>query len=244
MPDGLPYGFEFCITLARSLANAEAVFRPDAFSGYLVRELDAGVHDRLALWSVAHSEAAAAHVDVVVVINGTPVEIERAPWPEVGPWRSVEVICRRRLPRGAPADALGAALLAAASVSLTFVLAGLDRILVDEQLAQGELEGQPMVAPAVRYERSPVNRSLCLGHYGYACQVCGFDFGDRFGSPGEEFIEVHHLKPLSEADGPAEVDPIRDLIPLCSNCHSMAHRRKPPFTPDELRGLIAARPQS
>lgn len=31
------------------------------------------------------------------------------------------------------------------------------------------------------------------------------------------------------------VDPIRDLIPLCSNCQSMIHRRTPVFQPDELR---------
>ena len=34
------------------------------------------------------------------------------------------------------------------------------------------------------------------------------------------------------------VDPIKDLAPLCSNCHSMIHRRNPPYTIEELRTLL------
>ena len=34
------------------------------------------------------------------------------------------------------------------------------------------------------------------------------------------------------------IDPIKDLTPVCSNCHSMLHRRKPPFLPDELREMV------
>ena len=45
-----------------------------------------------------------------------------------------------------------------------------------------------------------------------------------YGSFGENFIEVHHLKPISTYDGEHEVNPLTDLVPLCSNCHSMIHR--------------------
>jgi HNH endonuclease len=40
------------------------------------------------------------------------------------------------------------------------------------------------------------------------------------------FIEVHHTKPLSESEGDMETDPATDLVPVCSNCHRMIHRRK------------------
>jgi 5-methylcytosine-specific restriction protein A len=31
---------------------------------------------------------------------------------------------------------------------------------------------------------------------------------------------------------------VRDLIPLCPNCHAMVHRRRPPLTVEELKGQI------
>ncbi|RJJ90661.1 HNH endonuclease [Escherichia coli] len=30
------------------------------------------------------------------------------------------------------------------------------------------------------------------------------------------------------------------LLPVCPNCHAMLHRRKPPFTPEELKALMDA----
>jgi 5-methylcytosine-specific restriction protein A len=51
------------------------------------------------------------------------------------------------------------------------------------------------------------------------------------------FIEVHHIESLST--GTRTVDPITDLIPLCSNCHSMVHREKNRIIPvNELKELI------
>lgn len=38
---------------------------------------------------------------------------------------------------------------------------------------------------------------------------------------------VLHLKPISSYSGEHLVIPTEDLRPLCSNCHSMVHRRKP-----------------
>lgn len=29
------------------------------------------------------------------------------------------------------------------------------------------------------------------------CSICGFDFSKRYGEYGSDFIEVHHIKPLS-----------------------------------------------
>jgi 5-methylcytosine-specific restriction protein A len=57
------------------------------------------------------------------------------------------------------------------------------------------------------------------------CEVpnCGFDFEVTYGQIGEGFIEVHHLRPLSEADGPT-VTSLDDLAIVCSNCHAMIHR--------------------
>jgi 5-methylcytosine-specific restriction protein A len=33
-------------------------------------------------------------------------------------------------------------------------------------------------------------------------------------------------------------NPITDLVPLCANCHRIAHKRTPPYRPDEIRLMI------
>ena len=85
-----------------------------------------------------------------------------------------------------------------------------------------KLEGAKHQETVARYERDQGNRKACIAHYGYVCQVCGMDFAKTYGELGKEYIEVHHLHPVSQ--GERKVDPIEDLIPLCANCHSMIHR--------------------
>jgi 5-methylcytosine-specific restriction protein A len=34
------------------------------------------------------------------------------------------------------------------------------------------------------------------------------------------------------------VDPEKDLVTICANCHAMVHRRNPPLTIDELKRLL------
>lgn len=87
-----------------------------------------------------------------------------------------------------------------------------------------KLEGAKHQDTVTRYERDRGNRKACIAHYGYVCQVCEMDFAKTYGNLGKEFIEVHHLHPV--AQGERNVNPITDLIPLCSNCHSMIHRQE------------------
>jgi len=99
-------------------------------------------------------------------------------------------------------------------------------------------EGTRRVVTVNYYERNPKARAICLTHYGYTCVVCGFSFSERYGKIGEGFIHVHHTRPLSEAEEAYELDPIRDLRPLCPNCHAIVHRRVPAFTVEEVRSFL------
>lgn len=96
------------------------------------------------------------------------------------------------------------------------------------------VEGRVYESHSVGYERNPKAREACLKHYGYKCSVCGFDFEKEYGELGRGFIEVHHIVPVSTIRKEYVVDPIRDLRPLCSNCHSMVHRREPVVGIEEL----------
>ncbi|MHA7292503.1 HNH endonuclease [Arthrobacter sp. HLT1-21] len=92
---------------------------------------------------------------------------------------------------------------------------------------------------ANRYERDPEARRLCVAHHGTGCSVCGFNFEETYGELGAGFIQVHHIVPGSQLTSDYVLDPVTDLVPLCPNCHAMAHRRTPdPYSPAELRRLI------
>ncbi|WP_235712681.1 HNH endonuclease [Bacillus mycoides] len=65
------------------------------------------------------------------------------------------------------------------------------------------------------------------------------DFERIYGDRGRDFIEAHHRKPISEMKND-ETTKIEDLAMLCSNCHSMIHR-KPLVTVEELRVLIQSK---
>ena len=67
-------------------------------------------------------------------------------------------------------------------------------------------------------------RKRCLAKKGYKCYICGFDFEKTYGEYGKEFIEVHHINPVSM--NKRETNPEKDLIPICSNCHSIVHRKR------------------
>lgn len=88
------------------------------------------------------------------------------------------------------------------------------------------------------YERNYKARNKCIEHWKVICQVCAFNFYEKYGEIGKGFIHVHHIIPISEVDEKYEIDPIKDLIPVCPNCHSMIHRVKPPLSIDELRKIV------
>ena len=95
---------------------------------------------------------------------------------------------------------------------------------ITEPAIYDKLEGLKYESSVTRYERDRGNRKDCIAHYGYVCQICEMNFEKTYGEIGKDFIEVHHLHPVSQ--GERQVNPIEDLIPLCSNCHSMIHRQE------------------
>ncbi|CUH76208.1 HNH endonuclease [Tropicibacter naphthalenivorans] len=112
-------------------------------------------------------------------------------------------------------------------------------------------EGSAVQITTNRYERNPALRTACIKHWrskhhgSLNCASCGFDFEKTYGPLGEDFIHIHHLDPLGNGQEERLVDPTKDLIPLCPNCHAMAHRNlrmdEPPRTADELSNIRKAR---
>jgi 5-methylcytosine-specific restriction protein A len=98
----------------------------------------------------------------------------------------------------------------------------------------GQVEGAVYNEVVRKYERSRYNRALCLKYYGFMCRGCGDKLEEKYGPIGSDVIHVHHIVPVSQMNGAYQLNPIKDLIPLCPNCHNIVHRSIPPL---ELEAL-------
>lgn len=108
----------------------------------------------------------------------------------------------------------------------------------DDELAVAE--GHAIMRTHLARERKPGLRlkkikSVTNAGLPIACEVCGFDYSQFYGSRGEGYIEVHHRRPLHDS-GPVNTRLV-DLALLCANCHRMIHRQ-PWMTPDELKAAL------
>ena len=114
-----------------------------------------------------------------------------------------------------------------------------------ETITNTELPETMLIEGAMRdiltnkYERNRKARARCIAHYGTACQICGIDFGAKYGETFAGKIEVHHRKPLYEIKEDYVVDPIKDLVPVCPNCHMVIHSKKDGvYTVEEVKEMI------
>lgn len=103
----------------------------------------------------------------------------------------------------------------------------IDLDIVSEKIEDGYgVEGKSLDYFGKRYERNARNRVLAIQEHGLSCKVCNFNFEAVYGEYGKDFIEVHHINPLSTLKKAIKINPKTDLVPLCSNCHRMIHRRR------------------
>ncbi len=100
------------------------------------------------------------------------------------------------------------------------------------------VEGAPKQITQTVYERNIKARQQCIDHYGLSCFVCTFNFEKFYGDIGKDFIHVHHLTQFPLFGVEHTVDPVKALIPVCPNCHSMIHRRKKAYSPEEIKEYI------
>jgi 5-methylcytosine-specific restriction protein A len=90
-----------------------------------------------------------------------------------------------------------------------------------------------------RYERDPRNRREAIAIHGKSCLACNFNFHEKYGELGDEYIVVHHTVPVSQMGNDYVVDPANDLVTLCANCHAMVHRQDPPISVSDLKKILS-----
>jgi 5-methylcytosine-specific restriction protein A len=238
-PTDLEAGHGFGIVIARTPRQIEASFRADNFAGALLRKMGEADEDARRTFRALLGQARSSGAEIYLSVN----QQGEAPLTSSDElWRSFELEVRSRLARGLENDQ--SALDGAVTVTTTCLSLVLAMLPVEELEAgvaddvHGLPEGARLTVEVNRYERSPANRASCLAYYGTTCQACGFDFSRAYGSLGEGFIEVHHRLRVSDMGAEYFVNPIKDLVPVCANCHAMLHRRTPPMTVEELRSVL------
>lgn len=123
-------------------------------------------------------------------------------------------------------------------IHFTSTLDSQKNIIKDYESVYVDVEGKKQLVYSYKYERNSRLRAEALKIHGCSCYACGFNFYKKYGDIGKDFIEIHHIKPLSETSGEVLINPKFDLIPLCANCHRMIHRKKRPVTVEDLKKLI------
>lgn len=127
-----------------------------------------------------------------------------------------------------------------------FVLAKLDRWLLFAEkdiealeVEQGYREGQRSTVLTNRFERDPKARAEAIRLFGTRCVACDFSFRETYGTRGEGYIQVHHLRPIATYAEEQVVNPKTDMTVLCANCHAMVHRYpNDPLSLDQLREIV------
>lgn len=109
------------------------------------------------------------------------------------------------------------------------------------------IEGTQSIIKTIVYKRSNKLREKAIEFYTVddriKCQACCFDFEDFYGEYGRNFIEVHHQKPVFQFNGDdlerTIEEALENVIPVCSNCHRMIHRRRDtPLSLEELKNYV------
>ncbi len=109
------------------------------------------------------------------------------------------------------------------------------------------IEGTQAIIKTKVYKRSSKLRDKAIQFYTVndriKCQACCFDFEEFYGVYGKDFIEIHHQKPVFQFDGDdlerTIEEALENVIPVCSNCHRMIHRKRDePLSLEEIKDHV------
>lgn len=109
--------------------------------------------------------------------------------------------------------------------------------LADAEIAVAE--GGPRLLVHIALERrnrrivEEKKRAFRSKHGRLYCEVCGFDFVQKYGKIADGMCDVHHRKRISKATN-GVITRLSDLAILCPTCHRIIHRFDPMISVEEL----------
>lgn len=238
--DGHP-NESFTIRFNLNWRSAEAVFVPGRFSAPLIQQMGSAVADGRETFASFAKGFQRKRIRVQMRINGADVDpANPEAWPKS--WSRLELSIRTPpLVIEQQDEALNEKLVLELVVPFFGMMAALIGVEENEPETAGETEGRATEAIGVRYERKRINREACIQLKGSRCLACGFDFAETYGPIGIGYVEIHHVKPIATLDVGYRLNIETDLVPLCANCHAIAHRESPPIKMETLRLLVDER---
>ena len=237
-----PTGHAFEVKVQMTWRRVRFSLEPQKFAGELVQAMGESDEVGQAAFCRILEECVARGATVRFGVNGHPIQLrDQAVWETR--WRRIDLSMSKQLARfDGIATAEELALVrpwASRFLAAVLALAPLEKQQgAKNKSAEGFEEGAASLTPTIRYERDRRNRAAAIAIHGTACLACGVELGARYGMVAEGFIEVHHVVPVASMGADYRVDPVQDLVPLCPNCHAVAHRRDPPLTVDEIKALL------
>ncbi|HHT9167053.1 MULTISPECIES: HNH endonuclease [Legionella] len=240
-PSGIEHTISFQVEFHLGWRTINALFIPGNYASELVKGTRSASESQKAAFAVFSDSLKFKGASVLLNFDHQQVNAsEPSSWPRT--WENISIAMKKigvivENETGYDFDAVFP--WATGFFGLAIALLPLEE--VKEPLSEGEVEGTALLKVVKHFERSRINRAACIEVHGTDCKICGFSFGDVFGELGDGFIHVHHVIPLSEMGAAYVLNPAKDLIPICPNCHSMLHRRKPAFLPKELIHILSKR---
>lgn len=227
--------FEIYTTIHNGL-RLTMEFQPQKYGAYFIREMERQAEEsRIRFWQyVKLLDEYGAKVNFTIdgkkIILGTPVESWPTNWHNVDFRVTVMPVAESPISKFEEYSYVTRKWIPI-MVGAVLCLSTIEPI----EPSYGYLEGNKVTYQTIRYERNRLNRKLCIERNGCICKICRFDFEKTYGEIGKNFIHVHHIIPISQIGPGYRIDPEKDLIPICPNCHAMLHRFSPPITPEDLQ---------
>lgn len=238
-PSDLPPTIGFTVDVGVGWRSLEARFTPGSFAADLVRAMESSDAQQRVAFRIFAGAAQRAGATLGFRVNGTSVDPASPDWPTG--WGSCDLSMRRSNLLWGENGKDDDEQLRAWSCRFVGLVVALLPVEPVEPPAIGEVEGAVVEVVSKRYERSRINRAACIEIQGASCVVCGMNFGAIYGAIGEGFIHVHHVVSVATVGPGTVIDPSRDLVPVCPNCHAMLHSSRPPLLPSVLRSLLDER---
>lgn len=242
-PAGYPPGQTFSIRTSVGWRRLEVSFQPGTFSGELLEAMGTADANGRSMFATVIELCRSEGAEVSLEVNGVARKPEDSElWAST--WRTMSLRLRKGMlainDGDAAEDGRLIELWTARMAAAVLALLPLEAEESDDADQIGLPEGARTRIEVNRYERDRRNRAAALAIHGYSCKACGDLLAGRYGEVAIGLIEVHHVTPVSMLGSGYVIDPRSDLVPLCPNCHSVAHRRSPPFSVEELRAMVNA----
>lgn len=241
IPAGYPAGQTFAIRVEIGWRRIDVRFRLGNFASELMSSFRSVDESGRRVFLAVLDACSNAGANVVLNLNGTTrSHKDDALWGES--WRSFGFAVGKGMlainEGGGTADIHLIEEWTARVAAAVIALLPVEEDVEESFDAHGLPEGAKVRIEVNRYERDRRNRAAALAIHGHRCMACGTDMAERYGPVAEGLIEVHHVVPVSEVDHGYIIDPISDLVPLCPDCHSVTHRRSPPYSIKELQSML------